>query len=120
MLLKPLDVIWIPDGCIRPPGPKMIACVQPELGFFFRINTKRWPIPVKLEAALHPFLSHDSYLECGEPLCIDDYMVEQALAGRGVIGRIDASLTTAIYRTVANARTITEADKEAIRHALGR
>ena len=34
-----LDVIWIFDEFIRPPGPKMMVCVEAERSFFFRINT---------------------------------------------------------------------------------
>jgi hypothetical protein len=39
-VLKPLEVIWITDECIHPPGPKMVVCVEANLGFFFRINTR--------------------------------------------------------------------------------
>lgn len=71
-LVATLDVIWIFDATISPPGYKMVACVEPEKGFFYRINTKPWRPAVELAKADHRFLDHDSYLECGDPMEIDD------------------------------------------------
>lgn len=120
MPLKPLDVIWIYDEFIRPPGPKMVVCIEPRLGLFFRINTEgKWQTPIKLEKAGHPFLTRDSHLECGEPLELDDYIVEQSLRGKGVIGTIIPQLASRIFQVVDAARTISAADKEIIRKALG-
>jgi hypothetical protein len=89
-VLKPLEVIWIMDECIRPPGPKMVVCVEGELGFFFRINTKAgWQQSVLLKKSPdHPFLDHDSHLECGDPLELDDYVIEQSLNRKGAIGAV--------------------------------
>ena len=39
--VKARQVLLIPDETVRPPKPKLIACVEPELGLFYRINTKR-------------------------------------------------------------------------------
>ena len=118
-LLKVLDVIWIHDGCIRPPGPKMIVCVEPDLGYFFRINTDgKWQTPVKLRVADHPFLDHDSHLECGIPLELDDYIIQQALDRRPVIGRIARAVVPAIRTAVEGAQTLSTRDKVAIMKAL--
>lgn len=120
MPLNALDVIWIYDGFIRPPGPKMVVCVDPKLGLFFRINTDpKWQTPVKLEQAAHKFLEWDSYLECGEPLDLDDYIIDESLRKRGVIGQVIPQLAKEIYAAVASAKTISPADKELIRKALG-
>lgn len=119
-LVEALDVVRIHDGCIRPPGPKMIVCVEPELGFFFRINTEgKWQHPVKLSKLPdHPFLDHDSYLECGDPLDLDDYMLQQALDRRPVLGKISRQLVPDILAAVDKATTLTARDKAAIRAAL--
>jgi hypothetical protein len=120
-ILKPLDVIWYPDETIRPPGPKMGVCIEPKLGLFFRINTDpKWQTPVRLiKQPYHPFLNHDSYLECGDPLELDDYVVDECLRRRGVIGAIHPSLVPDIYAAVQATKTISAADKESIRVALG-
>jgi hypothetical protein len=119
--LKPLDVIWYPDETIRPPGPKMGVCIEPTLGLFLRINTHpRWQTPIKLiKEPHHGFLDHDSYLECGDPLELDDYVVEECLRRRGVIGTVHPSVVTEIYAAVRAAKTISAADKELIRVSLG-
>lgn len=120
MLIAPLDVIWIRDETITPPGPKMVVCIEPSLGMFFRINTNpRWQTPIKLEKTPnHEFLDHDSYLECGEPLELDDYIVDDSLKYNGIIGTISADLAVPIYNAVKEAKYISQADKEAIRKAL--
>jgi hypothetical protein len=97
----------------------MVACVEPGRGWFFRINTKPWQTPVRLAASDHPFLRRDSYLECGQPLDLDDYIIEQSLRERGVIGQINSKLVGEIFKAVRETRTVSAADKEAIRRALG-
>jgi len=99
----------------------MGVCIEPNLGLFFRINTNpRWQTPVKLvKQPHHQFLAHDSYLECGDPLELDDYVIDECLRSRGVIGTIHPSLVSDIFAAVHAAKTISPADKEAIRAALG-
>jgi hypothetical protein len=99
----------------------MVVCVEPERGFFFRINSEgKWQIPVPIARADHPgFLDHDSHIECGDPFELDDYVIEQSLARRGVIGRIDGKHAAAICAAVDRARHLREGDKLAIRRALG-
>lgn len=119
-MLAALDVIWIHDGLIRPPGPKMVVCLEPALGLFFRINTEAmWQTPVLLTRADHPFLKWDSHLECGEPLELDEYMIEESIRDRGIIGRVKPELAAVIWGAVAAAKTISDDDKGAIRAALG-
>lgn len=119
-MISVLDVIRIHDDVIRPPGPKMVVCICPSSGLFFRINTdSKWQTPVLLKLSLHPFLSWDSYLECGEPLELDDYIVNESLnQGRGVIGRIDCSACQDIWNAVRAAKQITQADKGMILSSL--
>lgn len=118
-MIRALDVIWIHDDVIRPPGPKMVVCIEPGLGLFFRINTRPWQIPAALvRLPDHPFLDHDSFLECGEPLELDDYIVDEALRRRGVIGRIAPATVPEILSALDQARRVSAADKAAIRAAL--
>ena len=121
-MIRALDVIWIDDGLIRPPGPKRVACIEPELLLFFRINSEpKWQTPVKLERIPHHmFLKWDSYLECGYPLDLDEYFVEECIRDNGIIGRIHDSIAPAIYAAVAAEPLLAPADKERIRLSLGR
>ncbi len=116
-MLLPLDVIWIHDDCIRPPGPKMVVCIDPEKGLFFRINTDpKWQTPVRLLRSDNEWLAHDSYLECGEPLEIDDYIVQKSGAP---IGAICHKAIPAIIAAVEKSATLTPLDVDAIKRNLG-
>ena len=99
----------------------MVVCIEPSLGLFFRINTEdKWQTPIRLiKTPHHEFLHHDSYLECGDPLELDDYVIDESVNARGVIGTIDPSLVKDIYAAVEEARTVSPADKQKIKAALG-
>lgn len=97
----------------------MVVCIEPRLGLFFRINSEgKWQIPVRIERSTHPFLKWDSNIECGEPLELDDYVIDQALRGRGVVGEILPQIAPRIWAAVQTAKSISERDKDAIRRAL--
>lgn len=115
MILNPLDVIWIFDDLITPPHPKMVVCVQPEDGLFFRINSRPFLKPVipLIKDPLHPWLDHDSYLHV-DILLLDDYIVEKAVRRGGVIGTVSPLLSTDIKKTVLNLRDATLHDKQRI------
>lgn len=119
-MLRPLDVIWVDDEFIRPPGPKMVVCISPTAGLFVRINTRaHWPNSLPIARAEHPFLAHDSHIECGTVFELDDYVVDESLfRGRGVIGRIAARVVPALLAEVERAPTLSDRDKAAIRTAL--
>lgn len=120
MLVQALDVIRIYDGCIRPPGPKMVVCVEPHLGFFFRINSRaHYQQSLLLRMADHPFLKRDSYLECGCPLELDDYVVSESLIEQGgTIGRLSNTLVPRIIEIVNKEPLLSDADKQRIISAL--
>lgn len=114
-MLSVLDVTIIYDTTIRPPGPKMIAAINPVKGWFYRINTKPWRPAVLLEQAKHSgFLDHDSYLECGDPLELDDYTVAESLKRHGIIGSIHRSCCRAIRTSVFQARTLSARDRQEV------
>lgn len=120
-MVKVFEVIWIHDDCIRPPGPKMVVCVEPELGYFFRINTEpKWQNPVLIKRNDNDWLEHDSYLECGQPLVLDDYIVDLSLKGRGVIGRLNFSLVNVILTAMSKDDRVTEEDFDSIKKVLRR
>lgn len=112
--MEPFDVTVIFDQTIRPPGPKMIVAICPELGWFYRINTKPWTPAVRLTVQLHPWLDHDSHLECGDPLELDDYTIESSLDRHGVIGRVDRSLVGPVRKIIEDLRTMSPADKRIV------
>jgi len=98
----------------------MVACIEPALGMFFRINSRpNWQTPVHISQLDHPFLKRDSSLECGEPIELDDFVIEESLDDKGVIGVIHENHAVEIFAAVRQARTISPKDKELIRIALG-
>lgn len=119
-MLSVLDVIWVFDGCIVPPGFKMVVCVDPDEGLFFRINSKgKWQKPVAIAQADHSgFLNHDSFIECGEPIVLDEYVIEESMNDRGVLGSIDPKHAVEINVAVQGAFTINRNDKARIGAAL--
>ncbi len=113
-----LEVVRIFDETTTPAKRRMIACIHVGNGWFFRINSKRWQTPVLLRKFDHPFLDHDSYLECGEPLDVDDYLIDQAIAKFGILGKLAEVVVPDVLQAVDKARTLTKRDKEAIKAAL--
>ena len=99
----------------------MVVCVEPEAGYFFRINSEpKWRGPVLLKKIENTFLHHDSYLECGGPLDLDEYVVNEALRGKGVIGRVNDNVVGEIIATLEKAYTVSPADREMICAVLRR
>ena len=116
--MQPLEVIWIPDHMIKPPGPKMVVCIQPYMGFFFRINShSNWEpcVPIAREPH-HRFLRHDSFIEC-RILELDDYIIAEAMRGRGVIGRVSRDLCEPLCVAIGGAG-FSRDDRTAIRAVL--
>lgn len=119
-MIRPLEIILIDDDTVRPPKPKFVACVCPSEGLFYRINSRNhWRpcIPV-VRIPHHKFLHHDSFLECGDPLILDDYVIEESLRRSGVIGCLHRSLCEGILSALAQARYLKESDKALIRASL--
>ncbi len=99
----------------------MVVCLCPDAGLFVRINTRGWRSGrVPIAKREHPFLDHDSQIECAGVFELDDYIIEQAMTppGRGIIGRIAASLVPSLLAAIAAAPTLRDEDKAAIRDAL--
>jgi hypothetical protein len=120
-VLNALEVIWIDDECISPPGPKMVVCVEAAKGYFFRINSRghRQPaVPLLKGEQEHSFLWWDSYLECGGFLELDDYVVEQSLRAKGIIGQISKKLITQILAALNASEEMSPQDKGSINSFL--
>ena len=116
--MNPLDVIWIHDDLIAPPGPKMVVCVEPFMPFYFRINSNdNWRpcVPITRDPD-HPFLKWDSFIEC-TILDFDDYIIKQALRNGGVIGKVSGSLCQPLIDALGYA-TGSRRDLNAIRAVL--
>jgi hypothetical protein len=117
--MKARDVIWISDDEISPPGPKMVVCVEPFIGLYYRINTHdNWRPCILIDLHSHAFLKHDSFIQC-EILELDDYVITQALNKGGVIGRISISVCDALIEALGYVNA-PHADKNSIRSALER
>jgi hypothetical protein len=116
--MKALEVIWIDDDIIRPPGPKMVVCVEPHLNFFFRINSNdNWQpcIPIARQPD-HMFLKWDSFIQCSI-LVFDDYIVDQSLRRKGIIGSVSTSLCSELLMALG-ACNASRSDRNAIRAVL--
>lgn len=113
-------MIWIRDEEIKPPGPKRVVCVEPFLGIFFRINSgSDHDGSVEILLTDHPFLKWDSYVECGDPLELDEYTINMALNQSGIIGRIHPKYAEKICAAVRACGILSRADRNAICKALG-
>lgn len=111
-LLAALQVIVIHDETLRDPKPKIVACVHPDEGWFYRINSRRFMRPnVALKRDPdHLWLDHDSFLHC-EILMLDDYLVEESLRRHGgIIGDISSALKRDIRYQTLQARFISAED----------
>lgn len=119
-LVRVLDVILIDDETVRPPKPKFVVCIEPDQGWFYRINSKgHWrPCVPLVRIPDHMFLDHDSFIECGDPLELDDYIIETSLERRSVIGSVSRTICAALIDALAQARYLKEEDRAAIRAAL--
>lgn len=99
----------------------MVVCLCPAVGLFARINTKGWRQgSVSITAANHPFLRHDSHIECGAIFEIDDYVIEQSFnrPNGGILGEISRSVLPAILAAIDSSAKVRDEDKEAISAAL--
>jgi len=116
--MNPLEVTWISDDEIEPPGPKMVVCVEPHLGFYFRINSHdNWEPCVAI--AKHPdhlFLKWDSFIEC-TILELDDYIINQSMKKIGVIGKVSRRLCDPLIDALGYASG-SRSDRNAIRSVL--
>jgi hypothetical protein len=57
-------------------------------------------------------------LECGGPLELDDYVIDESLRGRGIRGRVSATLIPDILKAMEANKEIAPKDKETIRAFL--
>lgn len=118
MLIRAREIILIPDETVEPPKPKFVVCVEPSLGLFFRINSKMWRPCVLMRVLDHPFMKHDSYIEAGDPLELDDYIVSEAIRKMGIFGAISDEVAGKLVQFLVFAKSTKETDKQAIAAAL--
>ena len=116
--MNALEVVWINDDLITPPGPKMVVCVEPNLGFYFRINSNDnyEPCVTVRREPNHLFLKWDSFIQC-TILDLDDYLINRALQESGVVGTIATELCDPLIAAVG-AANCSKLDRNAIREVL--
>ena len=97
----------------------MWVVLLPSAGVFVRINTRGWREgSIRIAKSDHPWLDHDSYIECGSPLDGDEYLVEQALNRRGVIGSVTATALRELLPVIEASELWSAADKMEVRRAF--
>lgn len=97
----------------------MVICVEPRLGFYFRINSSsEWEpcVPI-LREPHHLFLKWDSFIEC-TILDLDNYIINQALKKGGIIGSVSTKLCGQLIEKLSYASGARQ-DRNAIRAVLG-
>ncbi len=123
MPISPLDVIIITDKEIKPPGPKMVVCICPKYGMFYRINSyPDYPIAVLIQQLPnHTFLKWDSFIECSKsPIELDDAIINSAIERtKGPIGKIAQRHAAEILGAVQLQSTIAPEIKAQVKSALG-
>lgn len=67
----------------------------------------------------HPFLQHDSYIECSGLIELDDYTIEESVTDSGVLGSVHRSLGDAIVAALEQRGTVSPADLRRVVGALG-
>jgi hypothetical protein len=114
-MINILDVILIYDELIEPPHPKMVVCVNQNDGWFFRINTRNiWrPCVPLLREPNHKFLDHNSFLHCAI-LELDDYIIDEAIRVKGIIGSVHRNLIPDIERKIIQSADIRSEDRSLI------
>jgi hypothetical protein len=59
-----------------------------------------------------------SYLECGFPLELDDFIIEESIRENGIVGFLSQKLAEEICLAVEKDKRVSPADKKAIRLSL--
>jgi len=99
----------------------MVVCVSVKHGLFLHINSRgpsgRDVLLPKTEQ--HPFLAHDSFIECSGLIELDDYTLAASVAASGVLGSVHRSLGAAIVAALDERGTVAPADLRRIAGALG-
>lgn len=122
------QVLWPYDPDVTPPKPKLWVAVAPRHGLFMRINSHPHPLrpfAVRLPHELHPFLEHDSWLNCGQVVQCDEYRLADLLdrqnmpERKGVIGEIHPSVRPAVVDMVRRATTLSAEHKALVSIAPG-
>lgn len=89
----------------------MQVCLNEPEGWFLRINSRDVIRPcVALSRAEHPFLDHDSFIDCS--LCvIDEYEIDESISRAGVIGTVKTEIAPQVLHCLLSATYIRQADK---------
>lgn len=115
-----LQVVRVWDAFIKPPAPKMIVCVDAENGLYFRINSKgHWPdsVPIAKDVR-HPFLDHNSFVECGAPQEWDDFAIDEFIRENGDLGDISLETVALIIEKIERSVRLPTNEKHRILGAL--
>lgn len=113
---RPGDVIWLSADTLSQPKLKMHVCVCVEDGWYFRINTKgHFAASFPISAVENPFLKHDSHIECGAVLEIDEYET----AAAEIAGTLSSATITALMVYIRGVPSLTDDERRRILAAFG-
>ena len=97
---------------------RRFVCVDPVQGWFARIVTREpRHHPVRLRAADHEFLDHNSFVETGIPIQFFDDDLREADAA-GAVGRISEDVAKRMLTAWQEAEVTPPAVREAIQQHL--
>ncbi len=128
----PGTVLFLDCDFTKPPKAKFLVVLcggSPPLLFIINSKIHRficsqpdlYQCQVSIKAADHPFLTHDSFIDCSQVITglDDDTIRQQVLNDLGrVKGELGADAKRAVIQAVASATTITPKHKELICGAL--
>ncbi|RFC67492.1 hypothetical protein DY251_10870 [Mesorhizobium denitrificans] len=125
MKLRPLDVLNHRDSESvvnkNKPRPKMVACIEPQRGWFLRINSRSHFAPCfPINQTDHPWLhAGDSFLGC-RILQLTELQIEDALARNAgsAIGKIAAKHIPEILKHLGEWEAITNEQLRLVSAAL--
>jgi len=116
MIPQPRDVIRIWDRQTRPPKPKLSICVDPDLQWFLRINTRPLFKPHHFLAARGTdYLDHDSYVELQQ--LVRHFAIDIQQAER--VGRMNDTDAHRLCLSVQASVTLSQEHKDLICDRLG-
>jgi len=96
----------------------MYVCLDFDEGWFLRINSKDHFKPcVPITKKQHPWLDHDSYVECTF-LMLDEYEVEESIRSEGVVGQVSHDLKSVVLGHLSAAPYIRDDDKRRLDELL--
>lgn len=116
MSFKPGDVVRVFDRQTRPPKPKRLICIVPDMQFFLRLNSEpKYRPNHPVLAADSNFLRHDSYVELRQFIRPFAYDIQQAEK----LGELTRQQAENIIEAVKQSKALSQDHKDLVIEYLG-